>query len=49
MVAVTLVVVSDDLGRDIGQTSFWASSFAASSPSLREPARGEKRLDPRFL
>ena len=23
MVAVTLVVVADDLGREIGQTSFW--------------------------
>jgi len=48
MVAVTLVVVSDDLGREIGQTSFLASSFAASSPSALEPARGERRLDPDF-
>jgi len=41
IVAVALVVVADDLGREIGQTSFGISTFAASSPSLRERARRE--------
>ena len=43
MVASALVVVSDDLAREVGQTFFLGPSFAASSSSLLEGRPSARR------